>query len=298
MDIVLTLVVNPGQGARLDAAVDAAAAQAAATDVEPLAPTRAVDIRWQDASLEDARQRLDNIVGCAADIDWCLQQESDTRRKSMIIADMDSTMITVECIDELADFVGKKAEVSKVTEAAMRGELDFEGALRERVALLKGLPVDALETCYRERIEIMPGARTLVRTMKANDAFAALVSGGFTFFTDRVAAEIGFDVNRANRLLIDGDALTGKVAEPICGAAAKLEALNDFCAQQDIPHSEVLAVGDGANDIPMLQGAGLGAAYHAKPKTVAAAGAAVRHGDLSTLLFYQGYSASEFITTD
>jgi phosphoserine phosphatase len=222
-------------------------------------------------------------------------QPRDGREKRLIVADMDSTMITIECIDELADYAGIKAEVADVTERAMRGELDFEAALDARVALLKGLDVAVLDRCYAERVRIMPGAQALVRTMTARGARAVLVSGGFTMFADRVAAEIGFDRAVSNILEISGDVLAGTVARPIVGAATK-EAL--LIAERDalgLAASAVLAVGDGANDIPMIRAAGLGVAYHAKPKTAAAAGARVEYGDLSALLYAQGIARKDWV---
>ncbi len=299
MDIVLTLVVNPGQAAALEKAVVSLHDTIAEGkfEIATLAPGRAVDILFSADSVADVTTGIASALESNADVDWCLQENGAMRRKAMLIADMDSTMITVECIDELADFVGAKDKVSEITEAAMRGDLNFDSALKERVALLKGLSVDQLDACYRERIEIMPGARTLVQTMVQSGRFAALVSGGFTFFTEKVSKQIGFQSNRANMLEIEAGKLTGNVIEPICGAEAKLEALNDYCAQLSIDPAAVIAVGDGANDIPMIQAAGLGVAYHAKPKTAAAAHAAVGSTDLTTLLFYQGYTAAEFITT-
>lgn len=294
MDIVLTLVVNPGCETLLEKAQsDVMTTIGSDSSVEILHEGRAIDITAAVESIEQTRPAIKVALENHPAVDWCLQENNKERRKSMLIADMDSTMITVECIDELADFVGKKTQVSEITEAAMRGELDFEGALKERVALLKGLSTGALEQCYRDRIEIMAGARTLLRTMTENDSFAALVSGGFTFFTERVAAEIGFHDTRANVLEIKDDQLTGYVIEPICGAEAKLEALQEYCQQKNLTSDQVLAVGDGANDIPMLKAAGLGVAYHAKPKTAAATHAAVRNGDLTTLLYFQGYRAEE-----
>ena len=297
MDIVLTLVVNPGQASSLEKTVVSLHRHLGTSKLEvaTLAPERAVDLHFTAESLSKVRTGITSTLEQASEIDWCLQENTPTRRKSMLIADMDSTMITVECVDELADYVGAKQQVSEITEAAMRGDLDFDSALRERVALLKGMAVDDLEKCYNERVKIMPGARTLVGTMVKNGGFTALVSGGFTFFTEKVSRQIGFQENRANILETEADKLTGTVAEPICGAAAKLEALNDYCRQLSIDTSAVLAVGDGANDIPMIQAAGLGVAYHAKPKTAAAVHASVRNGDLTTLLFYQGYRESEFI---
>ncbi len=296
MDIVLTLAVNPGLEDDLEKATRDASAALGARVPETLVlhAGRAIDVFAETEDLQQSRKRVSETLLDYATIDWCLQPNGHHRRKSMLIADMDSTMITVECIDELADFVGMKEQVSEITEAAMRGELDFEAALKERVALLKGLSVEALEICYKERITVMPGARQLVRTMTTGGAFAALVSGGFTFFTERVASTIGFHDTRANILEISDDVLTGSVAEPICGAAAKLEALEDYCADRKLLNEQVLAVGDGANDIPMLKAAGLGIAYHAKPKTAAATHAAVRNGDLTTLLYFQGYRFDEF----
>ncbi len=296
MDIVLTLVVNPSQGPSLEKAVVGLHEHVGRgkLEVATLSAERAVDLHFTANSVPEVKTGIANALEQTPEIDWCLQEKTPTRRKSMLIADMDSTMITVECVDELADFVGAKKQVSEITEAAMRGDLNFESALRERVALLKGMAVDDLEECYRDRVKIMPGAQTLVRTMVENGGFTALVSGGFTFFTERVSKQIGFQANRANILETEADKLTGTVVEPICGAAAKLEALDEYCTQLSIESNAVLAVGDGANDIPMIQAAGLGVAYHAKPKTAAAAHAAVRNGDLTTLLFYQGYREAEF----
>ena len=218
------------------------------------------------------------------------------RRKRLLIADMDSTMIEQECIDELADFAGVKARVSEITERAMRGELDFEAALRERVAMLKGLPLVDLQRAYDERVQLNPGARTLVRTMTVHGAKAFLVSGGFSFFTRRVAEAAGFDANRANTLIEAGDVLAGTVGEPILGREAKLAALQEEAANLGVPLSATLAVGDGANDLAMIEAAGLGVAYRAKPIVAAQAHAKVDHTDLTSLLYFQGYRASEFVT--
>ena len=209
----------------------------------------------------------------------------------LLIADMDSTMITVECIDELADYAGVKPQVAEITERAMRGELDFAGSLRARVALLKGLDVDVLGRCYAERVRIMPGAKTLIRTLKTRGVRTLLVSGGFTYFAERVAAEIGFDEYRANVLGVAGSFLDGTVAEPILGAEAKTVAL----LEQGMDPAATVAIGDGANDIPMLQAAGLGIAYHGKPKVVAAAAAAVRYGDLTAVLHGLGVTREEWV---
>ena len=227
-------------------------------------------------------------------VDFCLQPATD-RRKRLLIADMDSTIINVECIDELADFAGVKAQVSEITERAMRGELDFEAALKERVAMLKGLPLADLQRAYDERVRLNPGARTLVRTMTAHGAKAFLVSGGFSFFTRRVAEAAGFNANRANTLIEDGDLLAGTVGEPILGREAKLAALQEEAANLQIPLSATLAVGDGANDLAMIEASGLGVAYRAKPIVAAQAHAKVDHTDLTSLLYFQGYRADEFV---
>lgn len=215
------------------------------------------------------------------------------RRKRLLIADMDSTIIPVECIDEIADFAGVKAEVSAITEEAMRGELDFNGALKARVALLKGLPVEALQRTYDERVTLNPGARALVQTMNRAGALTALISGGFTFFTERVAAAAGFQVNQANTLLVEDGRLTGAPGDPILGRAAKLAALNRLAAQHGITAADAIAVGDGANDLSMVEAAGLGVAYHAKPALEAGATAVLRRSDLTALLHLQGYRGDE-----
>ena len=237
------------------------------------------------AALESALPAVDVVV----------QSGTSPRRKRLIVADMDSTMIACECIDELADYAGIKAQVAAITEAAMRGELDFAGALHARVALLKGLPVAMLDTCREERVRLNPGARALVQTMVANGARSLLVSGGFMPFAVPVAREIGFARVVANRLDVDGDLLAGTVPEPIIDAAAKRALLE----ADGTPLNAVLAVGDGANDIPMIQaamaGGGLGIAYHAKPKAAAAAQAHVRHGDLTVLLRAQGYTRAQWV---
>ena len=224
-------------------------------------------------------------------LDIIVQPANVPRRKALIIADMDSTMITCECIDELADYAGLKTEVAAVTEAAMRGELDFEAALDARVALLKGMDAGVIDRCRAERVRLTPGARTLVGTMAAHGAHSILISGGFTAFARPVAAEIGFAEVRANTLEIADGKLTGTVARPIVDAAAKRTAL--LAAGIALPAT--LAVGDGANDIPMLEAAGLGIAYHAKPKASAAADAAIRHGDLTVLLRAQGYRRGDWV---
>ena len=228
-------------------------------------------------------------------VDWCLQP-TDGRRKRLLVADMDSTIINVECLDELADFAGLKAEISAITERAMRGELEFEGALRQRVAMLKGLAVTTLQQAYDERVRLNPGARTLVRTMRGHGARCVLVSGGFTFFTSRVAQAALFHAHRANTLLESDGRLSGAVAEPILGREAKLAALREEASARDLPLSATLAVGDGANDLGMIEAAGLGVAYRAKPIVAAQADAKVEHCDLTALLYFQGYSLDDFVT--
>jgi len=228
-----------------------------------------------------------------APVDWALQAAAG-RRKRLLVADMDSTIINVECLDELADFAGLKAEISAITERAMRGELQFEGALRERVGMLRGLAVTALQQAYDERVRLNPGARTMVRTMAAHGARCALVSGGFTFFTSRVAEAAGFHLNRANTLIEADGKLTGEVGDPILGKEAKLAALKEEAANLDVPLSATLAVGDGANDLAMIEASGLGVAYRAKPIVAAQAHAKVDHADLTALLYFQGYRADEF----
>lgn len=223
-------------------------------------------------------------------------QPVENRRKRLLIADMDSTIINVECLDELADFAGVKDKVSEITERAMRGELAFEGALRERVGMLKGLSVDALQTCYDDRVRLNPGARTLVRTMAEHGARCALVSGGFTFFTSRVAQAAGFHLNRANTLIEADGKLTGTVGDPILGKEAKLAALQEETAALGLTPADALAVGDGANDLAMIEVAGLGVAYRAKPIVAAQAHAKVDHADLTALLYFQGYTAAEFVS--
>ncbi len=222
-------------------------------------------------------------------------QPAEHRLKKLIVADMDSTMITVECIDELADYAGIKAQVAEVTEAAMRGELDFEAALDARVALLTGMDESVIARCLAERVKIMPGAKALIQTMRAKGATAILVSGGFTRFAEPVANEIGFNKAIANVLEIEGGKLTGKVAKPIVDASTKLATLAEATLDLGLFDHETLAVGDGANDLAMITQAGLGVAYHAKPVVAVAAGARIDHGDLSALLYAQGIARKDWV---
>ena len=222
-------------------------------------------------------------------------QPSAGRRKMMLLADMDSTMIEQECIDELADQAGVGDHVKAITARAMNGELDFNAALTERVGLLRGLPLGVIDEVLQQRITYMPGGAVLLATMKANGAYAALVSGGFTAFTEKVAAHLGFDEHRANVLLTDGATLSGQVALPILGREAKVDALETITARLGLAPADVLAVGDGANDLGMLGLAGTGVALHAKPAVAAQCDVRINHGDLTALLFLQGYAQAEFV---
>ncbi|PHO05404.1 phosphoserine phosphatase SerB [Rhodobacteraceae bacterium 4F10] len=219
---------------------------------------------------------------------------AEGQRKKMLLADMDSTMIQQECIDELADEAGVGDRVKDITARAMNGELDFEGALTERVGLLEGLDESVIDKVLNERITFMPGGATLLATMKANGAYAALVSGGFTAFTTKVAGELGFDENRANTLLVEGGKLNGDVQRPILGREAKIQALKEITERLGLGHDDVMAVGDGANDLGMLHLAGAGVALHAKPSVAAECDIRINFGDLTALLYIQGYSKSDF----
>ena len=275
----------------LDPAMIAAVADATEAKPSWLAPNQAVEFALDDQPHWDAMLRT--VVG-AARVDLAIVP-SDNRRKRLLIADMDSTIIEQECIDELAAEVGKRDEVAAITERAMRGEIDFADALRERVATLRGLPIEAAERVLRDRIHIRSGASELVQTMRAGGAHTMLVSGGFTHFTEAIAAAVGFDENQANTLLTAGDRFAGEVADPILGREAKLEALNRATASHAITAADVLAVGDGANDLAMIEAAGLGVALHAKPAVAARADVSIRYGDLTSLLYLQGYRAEEFV---
>jgi phosphoserine phosphatase len=274
--------------------ISAAADALAAAGIAPygrswIEEDKACDLLFS-AAPGPARAALEGVL---AGIDVVVQGEA-SRRRRLLVADMDSTMISVECLDELADYAGLKAEVAAVTERAMRGDIPFETALTERVALLAGLDEAAIDRCRQERVRPTPGARRLVRTMKRHGAFTILVSGGFTRFADPVGAEIGFDRVVANRLGTNGGKLSGEVEPPILGAEGKRMALLDAVAERRLRPDETLAVGDGANDVPMLKEAGLGVAFHAKPAAVAAADAGILHNDLTALLYAQGWASSEW----
>jgi phosphoserine phosphatase len=296
MQIALTLVSPDAAAApaAVNSVVEALAGlRARVKEPRPLGPG-AVDLLVEGEDPAALRAAAEAVLeGLAVDV--CVQPWNG-RRKRLLVADMDSTIIGCECIDELADFAGVKAQVSAITERAMRGELDFEGALRERVGMLKGLPLSDLQRAYDERVRLNPGARTLIRTMDARGARCVLVSGGFTFFTNRVAQAAGFHANRANRLGEGDGVLSGLVHEPILGREAKLAALREEAQALGADLSETLAIGDGANDLAMIEAAGLGVAYRAKPIVAAQADAKVDHADLTALLYFQGYGAADFVT--
>ena len=288
---IATLLTNPESG-HLDPALCEALRNAwGGGHVDWLAPDEAAEFdvqafpenKW-DVWADLQKQGVDLVV-----------QPAEGRRKKMLLADMDSTMIQQECIDELADEAGVGERVKDITARAMNGELDFEGALIERVGLMAGMDASVIDKVLAERITFTPGGHTLLATMKAHDGYAALVSGGFTAFTAKVAAELGFDENRANLMQIDGGKLTGAVGMPILGRQAKVEALHEITARLNITPDDVMAVGDGANDLGMLGLAGAGVALHAKPAVAAECDIRINHGDLTALLYIQGYGKGEFV---
>lgn len=294
MRIALTLVAEHHLAlqAAIPHALEAAALAGTAVGDTQLLGEGAVDLLFENVD----PSKLRNYVGRALErqpVDFCVQPATG-RKKRLLVADMDSTIIGCECLDELADFAGLKAQIAAITQRAMAGEIEFEAALIERVGKLAGLPLTALQRTYDERVRLNPGAAILARTMRANGARCALVSGGFEFFTRRVAAAAGFDTQHANRLIDDGANLTGEVEQPILGRQAKLAVLNQEAAGLRIGLDETLAVGDGANDLAMIEAAGLGIAYRAKSVVAAHADARVDHTDLTTLLYFQGYGADEF----
>jgi phosphoserine phosphatase len=296
MSLVATLICNPASPALDSTVVDAVRAiLPEAGAAQWLFDGVAADIPF--ANPEDRGAVVKRLREALGDlpVDLVVQPEIG-RRKRLFLADMDSTMIGQECIDELADLVGLKAHVAAITERAMRGEIEFAPALRERVALLKGLPTSVVDDVLKTRITLTPGARELVQTMRAHGAYTCLVSGGFTVFTGPVAAMIGFQENRANTLLSEDGKFTGKVAEPILGREAKFDTLVELVESFELDDIDTMVAGDGANDIPMIQAAGLGVAYHAKPAVAAAATARIDHGDLTALLYAQGYKRSEFVS--
>jgi len=295
MSLVATLICNPANPALDSTIVDGALAI-----LPSPGPTQwlfgevAVDIPFESKdSVRAIESRLREARGDLP-IDIVVQPLA-TRRKKLFLADMDSTMIGQECIDELADFAGLKAHVAGITERAMRGEIAFEPALRARVALLKDMPVSVVDEVLAKRITPTPGGRELVMTMRAHGAYTCLISGGFTLFTNAIAARIGFQENRANELVVHDGKFTGEVKEPILGRATKLATLIELTESFDLDDIDTLVAGDGANDLGMIEHAGLGVAYHAKPAVAAAAAARIDHGDLTALLYAQGYRREEFV---
>jgi len=289
---IVTLLTNPATPCLDPALAEALRNAWGGRDVQWLAPDEAAEftVPTPPANLWDVWQALQTDG-----IDLTLQP-IENRRKKLLIADMDSTMIQQECIDELADFAGVGAHVAGITARAMNGELDFEQALSERVGLLRDLPVATIDTVLDNRITLMPGGPVLLATMRAHGAHAALVSGGFTQFTARIAARLGFDEHRANTLIENGPLLAGTVARPILGKQAKLDALLEISGRLGLTPADAIAVGDGANDLAMLQAAGSGVALHAKPSVAAQTRLRITHGDLTALLYLQGYGRDEFTT--
>ena len=292
MNPVLLLIARPGSRALDDAALEALSL------VAPGAPCWLAEREALELSLSPDAIGVEDTLRQALDrrpVDVAVVP-SHNRRKRLLIADMDSTIIGQEVVDELAAVAGVGEAVSAITARAMLGELAFEPALRERVALLDGLSASAIETVIRDRITFTPGGGTLVATMKAHGAFTSIVSGGFDAFTSHVARALGFDSHEANRLLIDNGRLTGRVAEPVLGRAAKVEALHRLTARLSINPEDAIAVGDGANDIAMLRLAGLGVAFRGKPAVRRAAAVRIDHADLTALLYLQGYRRDEFVS--
>ncbi|GGA97696.1 phosphoserine phosphatase SerB [Brucella endophytica] len=294
MPLIATLISNPARPVLVPSLGIKASGAVNATGLYWLADGIACDLALKDGTdAAEATQALKDAMG-GEPVDIVVQDQ-DTRRKKVLIADMDSTMIGQECIDELAEEAGLRDAVAEITAQAMNGEIAFEPALRARVALLKDLPLSVIDKVIASRITLTPGGVELVRTMKKHGAYTALVSGGFTVFTRRIAQMIGFNEDRANLLLDDGERLTGEVAEPILGREAKVERLLDICARLGITPEDAIAVGDGANDLGMLQLAGTGVALHAKPVVAAQAKVRIDHGDLSALLYIQGYRKTDFV---
>ncbi|WP_046867862.1 phosphoserine phosphatase SerB [Microvirga massiliensis] len=293
--LVATLVAHPDRPGVTDTVIDETA-QALGHETRPAVLARGIAVDLVFEASEDPaviQDRLRHALA-PAPVDVVVQPLAG-RKKKLFLADMDSTMIEQECIDELADFVGLKGEVATITERAMRGEIAFEPALRERVALLKGLPLKVVDDIIEQRITLTSGGRALVRTMRANGAYTCLVSGGFTVFTGPISGMVGFDEHRSNRLIVENEHLAGRVEEPILGREAKLSTLHELRERLRLSPTESLAVGDGANDLAMLSEAGLGVAFHAKPAVAAAAHARLDHADLTALLYVQGYRAEDFV---
>lgn len=294
ISLIATLIANP-KNPVLTSDLGLQAAQSInAPNLYWLADGIACDIHLpHPITQQEAEKKLRETLS-AYPVDIIIQPQ-DTRRKKLLIADMDSTMIQQECIDELAEEVGLRDHVASITARAMNGEIEFEPALRERVSLLKNLPVEIIERVIDQRITLMPGGKELVQTMKKHGAYTALVSGGFTAFTKVIAKMIGFDEQSANKLIVENGVLTGDVASPILGKQAKADRLTALCEKLDIEPEEAMAVGDGANDLAMLSLAGSGVALHAKPAVAAQAKMRIDHGDLTALLYIQGYRKVDFV---
>lgn len=290
---VATLIANPSNPVLTSALADDAREAVNGSAVYFLADGIACDIPLREG-VDDAEAKLRTLLN-GIPVDVAIQNAND-RRKSILLADMDSTMIQQECIDELAAAAGIGDHVAGITARAMRGELEFESALRERVGLLTGKPADLIEAVLRERITLTPGGHELVTTMRARGNYCALVSGGFTQFTSKIASMLGFDEDRANVFDIEDDRFTGKVRPPILGRDAKVQALEEIAQQRGLTAADVIAVGDGANDLGMLQRAGSGVALHAKPIVAEQAQLRIDHGDLTALLYLQGYRKSDFVS--
>ncbi len=291
-DRVATLIANPANPCLTPQLAESVRSETGASGVYFLADGIACDLPLSPSNTDVESQLSSLLADCA--VDWVVQ-DADERRKKALLADMDSTLIQQECIDELAAEAGVGDHVADITARAMRGELDFEPALRERVRLLKNLPSSIIQSVLDKRITLMPGARELVATMRAHGAYCALVSGGFTQFTSNIAETLGFDEHRANTFDIQDGVLTGNVIDPILGREAKVEALKDVTRKHAIETSDVIAVGDGANDLGMLSLAGSGVALHAKPIVAEQARFRIDHGDLTALLYIQGYRKSDFV---
>ncbi|MCD9147164.1 phosphoserine phosphatase SerB [Pseudophaeobacter flagellatus] len=287
---IVTLLCNPATPCLDAALLDSLRNAWGGGEAQWLAPDIAAEFAL-DTMPDNQWQVWEDLQALGVDL---ILQPAANRRKKMLLADMDSTMIEQECIDELAEEAGVGTRVKEITARAMNGELDFDGALNERVALLKGLPETVIAQVLDNRISLMPGGRQLLATMKSDGAYTALVSGGFTAFTARIAAELGFDENRANTLLVAEGKLTGEAGRPILGRQAKVEALEQITKKLSITEEEVIAVGDGANDLGMLTRAGSGVALHAKPSVAAQCQIRVNHGDLTALLYLQGYARDDF----